>query len=229
MQKTAATLKDEFRIDVDDLPKEDGDTSACLWSDADIYRYMTSAASQVARRARTLRRIVTLPVTAAEPNIRLPDSQVLDVERAYLVTADRDLDPINLNDSGTANRDYGWQTRPSHGWETRTGTPTHYLLDYRPGYLRLYPAPTAADTLQLHVTSLPTRLTEGCILQFNDQEDQDLLVLWMKKMAYEKHDADTFDRDRAASFEQEFYVRARERESEFRRLRRNPGVVRSSW
>lgn len=228
MFQTATDLKDTFRIEVDDLPKDDGDTSACLWSDADIYRYMNSAAAMVARRVRSLTKNFSLTVTADEPMVKLPPDRILKIHRAYLTTARRDLDPLNLNDDTMRVKDYGITLRSSH-WEVSSGTPTSYVLDYRPGYLRLAPIPTSADTLTLFTTVLPMTLQEGMPVPFTDVEDLDLVLLWMRKLAYDKHDADTFDKQKASDYEAQFYDRVREREPEFRRQTREPGVVRSSW
>lgn len=228
MLQTATDLKDTFRTEVDDLPKDDGDTSACLWADADIYRYMNSAAAMVARRVRSLSKIFSMTVTADEPMVRLPPDRILKVHRAYLQTARRDLEALNLNDDTMRVKDYGVTLRSSH-WEVSSGTPTAYVLDYRPGYLRLAPIPTSADTLMLFATVLPLPLQEGVPLPFTDVEDVDLMLLWMRKLAYEKHDADTFDKQKSNDFESQFDARVREREPEFRRQTREPGVVRSSW
>ena len=228
MITTAAELKDTFRIEVDDLPKEDADTSSCLWSDADIYRYMNSAASLLARRVRSLFKNYTLPVLADQPMIRLPADRIYKVRRAYLTAARRDLVPLNLNDDTMRAMDYGVTLRSAH-WETSTGTPTSFVLDYTPGYLRLAPIPTAADALQLFCEILPAALTAEMPLPFTDQDDLDILLLWMKKLAYEKHDADTHDLNRAKEYERQFNARVYEREPEKRRMTRTPGTVRSSW
>lgn len=227
MQITSTELKDTFRIEVDDLPKDDGDTSSCLWSDADIYRYMNSAASQVARRVMSLVQTFTLDIEADEPMIELPTDRILKVYRAFTATR-RELQQLNLNDDGFTVCDYGITLNVSN-WETATGSPQAFCLDYQPGQLRLAPIPTAADTLYLTAAVLPEVFEEGDDLPFTDTDDQELMLLWMKKMAYGKHDADTFDSARTVTYEQEFRERVRQREPEFRRQTRAPGVVRSAW
>lgn len=225
---TSDQLKDIVRSELDDLPKADGDTSACLWSDADIYRYMNRAADRVARLVRSLHKTFRLDVTAGEPMVRTPLEKILDVRRAYLETARRDLTPLNLNADGFTVSDYGVTLRSSR-WETTNGTPTSFVMDYTPGYLRLAPIPTADDVLVLQTIILPAEISAGAPVPFTDVEDIELVQLWIRKQAYEKQDADTFDQGKVMRYTQEFYDRVRDREVQHRRQIQTPHVVQSSW
>ena len=185
-------------------------------------------AGQVARRVLSWRKTYRLNVVAGTPNLALPLDRFIEVHRAYLETARRDLDQLNLNDDTVRVSDYGIKLS-SADWETQEGTPTAFVLDYRPGYLRLAPIPTAADTLVVQATVMPAPITAGAPLPFTFPEDVELMLLWMQKRAYSKHDADTFDEQKALKFQAEFESRALSRQSEHRRQTRKPGVVRSTW
>ncbi len=229
MNLTATELKDIFRREIDDLPMEDGSTDGCLWSDADIYRYMNSAANVVARHVMSLYKIFTFTVTSGEPMIKLPAERVLKVRRAYLTTGQyRPLNQLNMDDDFVVD-DYGLRLVSVSAWETNTGPPSAFVLDYRPGYLRLYPIPSSDNELVMHAHVLPALILAGDIVPFTADEDISLVLLWMKKLAYGKHDADTKDPIQELKFESEFFRRTGEREPEFRRQTRAPGVTRSIW
>lgn len=225
--KLSSDMLDEFRSEIDDLPAEDGSTTACLWSDTELYRYMNEAASATARRVMSYTQIKTFAVTAAEPMVRLPDQRVLHVHRAYLTTANRELRQANINQDVLRN-DYGVLSRRPD-FEVTSGTPTEFYLDYQPGYLRLYPIPTAADSLVMHLTLVPATIQVGAPLPFVDEEDIHLMRLYMLYRAYSKHDADTFNPGKARDNEREFDQLSRLRNAEFRRQTRTPGTIRPQW
>lgn len=227
MITTSDDLVGIFRREVDDLPQQNGSTAGSLWSDDDIYRYMNSAANMTARRVMSLYKIFELDITAGEGLIKFPTERILKVRRAYSITGRREIRQLNMSDSYIID-DYGLSVR-SATWETTTGPPNSFALDYRPGYLRLFPIPTANDTLVVHAHVIPAIMVPGDTVPFTADEDISLVLMWMKKLAYDKHDADTFDAGKSQRFEAEFERRVREREPEFRRQTRSPGVVRGIW
>lgn len=225
--KLSSDMLSEFRREVDDLPAADGSTEHCLWSDDDLYRYMNEAAAAVARRTLSVFKTMAFSVAAGEPMIKLPGQRILAVRRAYLETANRELQQLNVNQD-VLRSDYGlFSRRPD--LETATGTPSAFYLDYTPGYLRLYPAPTADDTLVLQASLIPPLIVDGAPLPFTDEEDIHLLRLYMLYRAYNKHDADTFNPVKARQAESDFNEYSRLRNAEFRRQTRKPGVVKAYW
>lgn len=225
--KLSSDMLSEFRGEVDDMPAEDGSTTDALWSDTEIYRYMNEAASATARRVLSYTKIMTFAVTANEPMIKLPDQRVLHIHRAYLTTASRELLQVNMNQDVLRN-DYGIMSRRPD-FEITTGTPTQFYLDYQPGYLRLYPIPTAVDTLTMHLVLVPPTIYPGAPLPFTDEEDIHLVRLYMLYRAYNKHDSDTFNPTKARDAEREFTELSRLRNAEFRRQMRAPGTTRMQW
>lgn len=224
---TSTELKGIFRREIDDLPQEDGSDAGCLFSDADIYRYMNSAAVMVARRVVSLYKIFRLDITAGEGLIKMPAERILKIRRAYAETSRNELEQLNMGEDYVTD-DYGLRIS-SASWEFSTGTPHSFVLDYHPGYIRLYPIPTADDEFVVHAHILPATILPDGPFPFIAEEDISLCQLWMKKLAYDKHDADTLDPAKSQRFEAEFERRVRIREPEFRRQTRGPAVTRSIW
>jgi len=57
----------------------------------------------------------------------------------------------------------------------------------------------------------------------------EMVLMFMKSMAYQKQDADTQDLARAGGFSDEFEAAVRDFKSELLRRRRTPGTTRFSW
>jgi len=228
----SADVINRFRSDVDDPLRgpTDAPDADSLWSIDDVNGYLEDAVERVAAETLSEQRTFTVPVKANEPYVGLPSSvQVLDVERAYLKGAHRSLDPQNVDAPLHYTGDYGSPFSVFHSeWETVTGTPQRYVRDEKPDALRLVPIPTADDVLEITAKTVPA-FTAGSALPFSTRRDRHLVILWMKKLAYEKHDADTFDPKRAEMFEAEYEIRVQERKYEAQRVRRAVQPVRFSW
>lgn len=225
--KLASDMLSEFRREIDDLPAADASTTHCLWSDTDLYRYMNEAASAVARRTLSYFRVLRLTVTANDAMVKLPEQRILSIRRAYLETAQRELGQANVNQD-VLRSDYGLFTRQPD-LEQATGVPSQFYLDYLPGFARLYPIPTAADTLVLQAALIPPTIVAAAPLPFTDDDDIHLLRLYMLYRAYSKHDADTFNPTKAREAERSFDEYSRLRNAEFRRQTRAPGTVKAYW
>lgn len=140
----------------------------------------------------------SISVSAGEPLIRLHQS-IIDVRRAILSRAATQLLPIE-----TADLDMF-----SSAWESETGSPSRYVIDYQSGSIRLYPSPNADDVLQMTVRRLPVNGME------EDQDEPEIrqeahfaLVHWMMFRAYSTPDSDMYDATKAGNalreFEREF-------------------------
>lgn len=229
---TTDDLVRRFRSDVDDPlrgPASAPDNDA-LWSICDVRDYMQEASDRVAHKATPLFKTYSLKVTAGDPEVRLPTGDTLiDIRRAALLAGRRELVEQNIEEPARVRDDYGssWY-RDSLNWEELTGQPRSFIRNYTPGVLRLVPIPLDDDTLRVTASFSP-QLADGAPLPFTEDADIYLMLLWMKKRAYEKHDADTYDPDRSKAFEAEYERRVVERESEARRIRRAPQSVTFSW
>lgn len=222
-----------FRSDVADPlrgPAATPDIDA-LWKVSDTLRYINEAANITAAETRSLQRTFDFPFTAlGGPLYRLPTSfEILDIHRMYLNGARYALTEQNLGSPHIGLWDYDELLGTGDVWTTQTGTPRYFTREYRAGYLRLLPIPTADDYVTITATVAPQNLSLGQPLPFDNYRDIQLVLLWMKKMAYAKQDVDTFDAGRSDSYATEFERRALERRYEAERLRRPAGTVAFSW
>ena len=228
---TADDVYARFRRDVDD-PLEGTDEvpdSENLWSDVDIYYYMNVATERVAAKTRSLFKTRTFPITAGDPYVALPQGQrLLDVRDVRSLGNRRVLTEFNINEA-VVRDDYGVLYMDSPMWNTSTGVPFMFTLNYAPNKMRLYPIPQADDVIEVTASLLPFEMSKGMPMPFSEYEDIELVLLWMKSMAYSKHDADAQDLARANDYEAQFNTRALTRQGEQNRRQRAPGNVRFVW
>jgi hypothetical protein len=225
---TADELEELFRSDVDDILSDDDSDTDRLWKTADVYRYMTQAADAVAKSTASLFKTLTLTVTGGTQTISLP-RHVLDIRAARLVTADIELVHKNTGDRMVGSSDYGTIRLVSDMFNS-TGTPRCFVRDYDRKLLRLVPTPVDDDTLELQcVVTISTPMMSGMMLPFMDIEEQNMMLLKMKELAYAKHDSQTLDMQKSMSFRQLFDNAARDRKMELLRIRRAPGLIRMDW
>lgn len=226
-QAIEALRSDLFdRADLDD----DGNARDTLWSDTDLLRYFNSACARWASDTLALRRRFEFQVAADQALVRFPYSEILDdLAVTFSVPAlgrRRVLNKFDL-DEPMWRSDYGIQVEEQFDIE-RVGTPTHYTRDYDNQFMRLYPIPTMAGVLSASAIVLPSQLYAGMPLPVNTMQDFDLVMLWSKKMAYAKQDADTLDLERSKAFEAEYNAYVLNRRSEIDRTRRDAGVMRAN-
>lgn len=222
-----------FRSDVADPlrgPASTPDIDA-LWKVSDTLRYVNEAANMTAAETRSLQRTFDFQITAADgPLFRLPTSfEILDIHRAYLNGARRVITERNLGFPQMGVWDYDTLIGTGDTWVTQSGSPLYFTREYRGGYLRLLPIPNGDDVVTITATVAPQNLSLGQPLPFDNYRDIQLVILWMKKMAYAKQDVDTFDEGKSSGYEAEFQRRALDRRYEAERLRRPAGTVAFSW
>lgn len=209
---TTDELEKRFRSDVNDVKTAaDNSDFGCLWTDADVYAYMTVACDALAKDTQGVYRALRLPVTAGVATLRLPPN-VQHIRDAQLLAAGTRLSQIDLMDTWLG---------PS------SGTPRCFCRDALARQLILLPTPAADDLLQLQVTvSVTMPMEAGMPLMFTDVEDQQLLLTKMKALAYMKHDAETEDLTRARTYEGMYAQGALDRMSALGNLHRTPTVMR---
>lgn len=229
---TVDQIIEDFRSDVFDRPDTDdaGNARDTLWSDEDALRYLNSAAARLASDTLALRRRFELAVDANQPLVRFPYTEILDdLVVSFSIPGlgrRRSLREFDI-DQGIVRDDYGVQIYEPVDLDA-TGTPSHFTRDYDNQFMRLWPVPTIAGTLSAHAYVLPQEMVMGMPLPFSAMQDRDLLLMWMKKMAYAKQDADTLDLQRSKDFEAEYARTVLNRRSEIDRIRRDGGVMRPS-
>jgi len=91
--------------------------------------------------------------------------------------------------------------------------------------VRVWPLPITDVAVKLSVFRLPlVRITDDQALEIGQQHHRSLL-LWVKHLAYSVHDAEQFDRTKAADFESEFRSYCAGVATEQARLRHKPRTV----
>ena len=140
------------------------------------------------------------------------------------MTTDANRDPLKICtmenlDEGFWLRDYG--TIFTQDWQEKSGPARFLITNMQEDMWRLVPIPVISDTLELTVLHLPEDNVTASLgaLAVTEREDQSTIKLWMKKLAFEKQDADTYDRDLSLKFEAAFEKKADERRREVQRSR----------
>lgn len=229
--KTTDDLNLRFRSDVTD-PLEGVSTadpdSENLWTNWEVYEYMTDAADAVARGTKGLYKIINLAVIAGINKVSLP-LYVLDIRTARLLTAGRQLFPLNQNQAMRGiSWDYGLQLQ--NGTLSAKGTPRNFVRDRERKALFLTPQPTVADTLELQCSvTISVPLMCGMPLPFTELPDVTLMLNYMKFLAYAKQDADVIDLKRSGSFKALFDDAIIDRELDIRQQRRVPSPIAMEW
>ncbi len=175
-----------------------------LWSDAELLRHVVEAQEQAAQRARLFvdsSTVATCQIALVGGTaVYAMDARVIRINRARVSTEQLPLGLIMARDID----------RCVPGWEDETGTvPTHAIVDWQSGSVRMYPKPTAAGTVNMTVVRFP--LTEpndpDDLLELNDRHCRHLHH-WVAYRAYLKRDSETNRPDLAAEqlalFEREF-------------------------
>lgn len=159
-----------------------------LWSDSEIYQYMTQGESLVAQRLLCLSDMSTsgvavLDVSAGEPTIELHES-VIRVRSAFLIQdgQQRSLDLRTVDGVRGASI------------FVDTGTPTALLFGGDTGKMRLYPIPQGSATLQLTVFRIPLSPLNATAKFEIPFHYTDAVYEWVRHRAYAKADAETFDK-----------------------------------
>lgn len=233
MIRTADQFLEDFRSDLGDRADVDdaGQPRDTLWSDADLLRYLNSAAARLASDTLALRKTFSIPVEAGNPLLPFPYWRVIEFITAgfnspMYGTQTYDLRQYDM-DEGIWRDDYGVQIQIQPDYNT-TGTPRHYTRDTDGNFMRLYPIPQVAGVFTAIAYVLPSPIQAGMPVPFQAQQDWDLLLLWAKNLAYRKQDADVLDLTRADAFRSEYLVTVVDRRCEIDRIMRNGGIIRPS-
>lgn len=228
---TTDDLVKRFRHEVDDLFRgTDQPGNDALWSDDEAMGYLNEGVNQVATETLSLYKTFDIPYVAANgPYVPLPTSyEVLDIDVIYLVTRRRIIKERNAVDRIHHHNDYGY-FGGNDGWEVATGEPRFFTRDFKMNQIRLWPAPTCDDTMQVTAVIGAVEMQPGMPLPFQSPKDLRLILTWMKFLAYSKKDVDTFDAQAAERYEVWFAKHVLDRKYECQRLRRAPSAARFSW
>ena len=204
---TPVQLKDLFRSDSRD------DTPDYLWSDIEIFVYMDDAQKMFCRLtggiADSSSTLCSIAVTGGSPYADY-DPRILKLRDLRRQSDGRNVELLNfedLMDNRTPRDDYGRFTSWSGGlkFSDRPGLVTAAVVGMDANILRLLDVPQADDTLLAIVYRMPLEdITETSAAFEIDTAHHRHLLSWMKHLAHEKQDAETYDRGRSVEFRQKF-------------------------
>ena len=217
-------LYQHFRSQVDDVAQP------YLWSDDEVWRYAGDAYRMFARLTGGIADFTSdatrITVTTGEPTGDVSRS-ILRIMTAHRMSDGFELSIINQTDLTTTvgARDYGRMLQRAN---VPLPGPVEYLLIGRQkGLAHFLAIPIADDEIQLSIYRLPLVVPtgEGQTLDEIDEEHHIHLVLWMKHLAYSKHDVETANEEKSAKFKRDFEVYCASAKAEWDRMKHKNRVV----
>ena len=224
------SLQSDFRLETDDREVPGGSASVVdedsLWKNAEIVGFVNEAQREIVRRTWILRDRASLPVTAGEPYVELPENFMEPRGRGQLTNARTAPVLRNFNELFQEQaEDYGIQGVGA--WDGATGPPRFMCFDDITGMIRLVPEPVEDDTLELAYYRWPAHVARRTDkLDVVDERYRRAYLHWMKHLAYSKQDADALDLQRSQMFEARFNAEISRLYGEARRSSRRAGTVR---
>lgn len=202
---TPLQLYDLFRADIVDV------ATPYLWSDDEAWGYMDEAQKQFARLTGGLSdassALTSIELAAGDVWVNI-DPRILKIRHIKKSTNDADVPIHNFEDMELTGRDNDYGIRRIFRLNDEEGPLQYLIAGMERDKLRCVPIPTVDETLSLIVYRIPlTTLTvdTGATAEFEIEEQHHRpLLFWMKKLAYDKQDAETFDRSKASEFEKKF-------------------------
>jgi hypothetical protein len=121
---------------------------------------------------------------------------------------------------------YSFEEAPAKGvkFDGRSAALQVLVKGLQKGYLRAWPVPNAALTVELQVFRLPEDVGAGDELEIDAQHHRHLL-LWVKHLAYGVQDSETYDGAATENYRQLFEAYCANAMTEQSRLRRRVSVV----
>lgn len=199
----AYTVAQNFRKKIDDT-----DTADPLWTDDEVIEYMNETVEEIAEKTLCLKDAQTTAVTeltVTASSAWVPYSELIlefDPQSVYSQGQTKNLPIMNKYEFLRDRRDddYGVVT-PSQDWQTTTGEPRIFISDMHDQSLRVYPIPTANDTVEVQVARLPQSSEEITDISASSVEVPIIPNMFHRKMldymmhlAYMKNDAECYDR-----------------------------------
>lgn len=210
MNSTA--LHDLFRSEVRD------EAAPYLWSSAEIYSFINEAQNMFCRLyggiADATSAITHIELTANEPYVPI-SPLILKIREARRTADSYDLEILNFEDLQFRYSEDDYGLRTAYKFDTRVGTVRGIVVGMEANKMRLVHTPEQDQTIDLIVYRLPLLPITGAdqALEISDQHHRYLLH-WMKYLAHQKQDAETYDRGRSDMFRNEFVAYCDQAKSE---------------
>jgi len=199
-----------------------------MWSDAEVYAYINEAQNEFCRQTGGLADATSTECTSvaltAGAAFAAISPLVLKVRAAFGANGKK-LDIMNFEDfefSGTSGEELFADT---------AGAVRAVVVGMEPNRIKIIHTPAADQTISLVVYRMPLLEIEdeSSDLEIDPQHHVSLL-LWARKLAHSKADAETYDRGRAEQFAREFLNYALlARDEEARREHKYRSVQFSYW
>jgi hypothetical protein len=205
---TPAQLRDLFRSDVRD------EVAPYLWSDPEVYSYMDDAQKMLCREsggiADSTSSICVVPVRAGDTYLVF-DPRILKLRDVRRMSDGRNVRVLNFADLGHPNTvpdDYGQYANLDIGGAKFSTVPapiTGIITGMDGDQFRLSAPALEDDELRLIVYRLPIYDVSANSTELEvDSYHHRHLLSWMKHLAHEKQDAETYDRGRSSEFRSQF-------------------------
>lgn len=218
---TTDELYDLFRRDVVDTAQP------YLWSDEEVYAYMNDAYYMFVRLtggiSDFLSDVCLLTASQGEKNGEISES-ILVVRTATLEESGETVKVINAQDvESLSDEDYGILRRINNS--TTIGRVRYMVIGMQPGLVQWVNIPDRDYAVRLLVERLPTGVITGGGQQFEGVAPHHHIHLlkWMRHMAYNKQDAETFNKAKSdvekAEFEAYCAFARREKERQRHKVR----------
>ena len=217
-------LFDRFRTDVADV------AAPYLWADDEVWEYIDEAQKMFCRLEGGIpdsrSDITQIAATEGEEWGDL-SPRILKIRDARRLSDARPVAVLNVEDipAAAAGNDYG-APRGLRLDDTQ-GPVCSFIVGMEKDAVRWVPIPVADDVVALTVYRLPLEVISGenpAELEIDEQHHRSLLM-WMKHLGYSKQDAETFDKGKAADFENAFRGYCQQAKEERERREHKPRVV----
>lgn len=194
-------LKDKFRLELIDA------VAPYFWKDEEIYEYMNDAQLMFCRLVGGIQDS-TSDITKIDVVIGQTFSPIspklLKIRKAILASNYQDITLLNAEDLwDTVATDYGITAVPK--LDNTTGPVRAIVLGMEQDQVRMLQIPEANDTINMVIYRLPLKDLDDADQKIEIAAHHHIYLLhWMKHRAFSKHDAETFDKTKAATFENMF-------------------------
>lgn len=199
-----------------------------LWSDEDIFRYMNEAQLMLCRKAQGISDstsdVAKVSITSGEESSTL-DERVLKVRGAQLVSNGRPLRLLNYEDLQFEQvSDYGMQQISA--LPSRPGPVKAMIVGMEDHLVQWVDIPQEDDEVRLVIYRLPIETLNDFDQELEvDARHHNSLLWWMKALAFQKQDAETFDRNKSNENELRFLAYCNDVYGEQRRAKHKPRQV----
>jgi hypothetical protein len=212
MDSTA--LLNTFRSEMDDL------VEPYLWADDEVFGFADEAQRQFCLETEgiadaTTTDVVQISVVPSTDWVDLHPS-IIKIRDVYRTDTGDSIDVISRED----------MPRLCLKFDGAQGEVSRLIIGMQEHKARVHPISNETVTLQLMVFRFPlTTISDTDQPLEIEPEHHRALLLWMKHLAYSKQDAETFDKTKAAEFEQRWLAYCAKAKNTLERKRHKPRTV----